>query len=95
MSSLFKPPLIWLSSDDVCSEEAFLGWLKSYRHPDRARIRENPQLDSALASHFPEGRYNEGLTVFLSAFRGLLPVPAQRPNVILFKVCTLPVQPID
>jgi hypothetical protein len=88
MSSPFKLPPIWLSSDDICSEEDFLEWLKSYRHTDRARIRKNPQLDLALASHFPEGRYNEGLTTFLSAFRRLLPVPAQRPNVILFRVRT-------
>jgi len=89
MSSPFKPPPIWLSSDDICSEEDFLEWLKSYRHTDSARIRKNPQLDLALASHFPEGRYNEGLMTFLLAFRGLLPGLAQRPSVILFKVRTL------
>jgi hypothetical protein len=69
---------------------AFLEWLKSYHHSDRARIRENTPLDSALDSHFPEGRYRDGLTAFLSAFRGLLPVPTQRHNLILFRVCTFP-----
>ena len=88
MRSPLRRRLIGLFSDDVCYEEDFLEWLKSYRHTDRARIRKNPQLDLALASHFPEGRYNEGLTTFLSAFRRLLPVPAQRPNVILFRVRT-------
>jgi hypothetical protein len=88
MTSPFKPPPIWLSSDDVCSEEDFLEWLKSYRHPDRPRIRKNPELDVALALNFPKGRYNEGLATFLMAFQGLLAVSVPRSNVILFRVRT-------
>jgi hypothetical protein len=48
-------PLIGLSLDDEYEEEDFLEWLKSYRHTDRARIRQNPGLNAALSSHFPKG----------------------------------------
>src|SRR5271170_3061694 len=88
MSSPPRRRLIGLSSDDVCYEEDFLEWLKLYRHTDEARICNNPGLDAALSSDFPKGRYNNGLMAFLCAFQGLLPRPAQRSNVILFKVRT-------
>ena len=45
MSSPFKPPPIWLSSDDVCSEEDFLEWLKSYRHTDSVGPKEDRKED--------------------------------------------------
>src|SRR3954453_11714518 len=85
MSSSLR--LIGLSSDDLCHEEDFLEWLKSYRHTDRARIRQNPGLKAALSSHFPEGRYSDGLMAFLSTFQGLFARYSQRSStVILFKV---------
>jgi hypothetical protein len=87
MSSSLRRRLIGLTFDEVCYEEDFLEWLKSsYRPTDRARI-QNPELNAAL-SDFPKGRYYDGLITFLLAFEGLLPRPAQRPNVILFKVRT-------
>jgi hypothetical protein len=73
MSSPLKGPLIGLSSDDVCYEEDFLKWWKSYRRTNRARIRNNPGLDAAPSSDFSEGRYSDSLMAFLSAFRGLSP----------------------
>ena len=72
--------LIGLSPDDVCHEEDFLEWLKSYRDDtDSARICQNPGLDAALSSDFPKGRYNNGLMAFLCAFQGLLPDPHSDP----------------
>ena len=50
MSSPLRQRMIGLSSDEVCYEEDFLEWLKSYRHTDKARIRGNPELDAALSS---------------------------------------------
>jgi len=89
MSSLHKRRIIGLSFNEVCYEEDFLEWLKSYRHTDRDRIRENPELNAALTSDFPKGRYNQGLLTFLLAFHGLLARPIQRSNVIYFKDPTL------
>ena len=95
MSCPLKPPPIWLSSNDVCSEEDFLKWLMSYRHTDSVRIRKNPELNLALGSKFPEGRYNEGLMVFLSAFRGLLPGTARSTQRDFIQSTHLLVQQID
>jgi hypothetical protein len=48
--------LIGLSQDDICHEEDFLEWLKSYRDDtDSARICQNPELHAALSSDFPFG----------------------------------------
>jgi hypothetical protein len=59
----------WTLFNDVCYEEDFLDWLKSYRDDtDSARICQNPGLDAALSSDFPKGRYNNGLMAFLCAF---------------------------
>jgi hypothetical protein len=84
--SLISLPPISRSLEDIRYEEDLLEWLKSYRYNATDFFPHNPELDSALTSHFPKGRYNEGLEAFLCAFRGLLPRTTQRPNVIIFKV---------
>ena len=84
--SLISLPPISRSLEDVRYEEDLLEWLKSYRYNDTDFFPHNPELDVALTSHFPKGRYNEGLEAFLWAFRGLLPRTTQRPDVIIFKV---------
>jgi hypothetical protein len=60
--------------------------LKSYRNNARDFFPIALHWTQPFTSDFPQGRYNDGLTTFLCAFRGLLPRVAQRPNVITFKV---------
>ena len=87
MTFLVELPPIPRSPEDIRYEDNLLEWLKSYRYNARDYFLNNPALDAALTSDFPQGRYNDGLVTFLCAFRGLLPRPAQRPNVTTFKVC--------
>jgi hypothetical protein len=79
-----RPPLIALSLEDIRYEEDLLESLQSYRHADKDRFRDNPAMDSALTSDFPQGRYSDGLMAFLSAFRGLFPRYSQRPSTVIF-----------